>query len=404
MTRHSISDPYATTAPSRPHPLSQELPISPYPQPGDRQEYFAPSSQAIEAPSGYQTEYRNREGLPLIKPRPVSPSVPQPQSLPASASRSRSAYDIQFPIRAFESSNNSPLSTSTLPRLDLASAQTPNRPSEVRKSLSPEHQTPQSAGAVPYSPDSFNVHNPNALASSAAMTPNGTSPLTPYQIRPGTEALPRTPTDGPILGWDGKEIDPSDHLPVDSWAPEPEKKTPVRTYGAGRERDFGPRSSPISNPNSGSKSLSKDTVVSVRMGTQVLTAEETPTTPPQSSPTSLRNRLQKKINPSSILKSSPPAQPLQERHNFNSVSVPNPYDQQQQEYSSSSFSDRPGSSGAGRQQGYYGSYAAMSQDALSREISNIDLGSGGRHARSGSVPAPTAFVPVRSHKDRKTFY
>ena len=32
--------------------------------------------------------------------------------------------------------------------------------------------------------------------------------------------------DGPIIGPDGRTIDPSDHLPVNSWAPEPERKNP----------------------------------------------------------------------------------------------------------------------------------------------------------------------------------
>ena len=87
-------------------------------------------------------------------------------------------------------------------------------------------------------------------------------------------------------------------------------------------------------------------------------------------------------------------EPLRERHNYNAITVPNPYEQE----------PGPGFYNQGMQQANYtGSYAAMSEDALSREISNIDIGAS-RHTRSGSVPAPVAYVPVRSHRDRKTFY
>lgn len=372
--RHSIADPYNAGTPPRPHPLSQEVPQTQSPP------YLPGSSPQVGHNPPYPTQYRSREGLPLIKPRPISPQTSsQPPSQPNSAARSRSSYDIQFPVRAFESSDNSPLSTSQ-PNPRVAQLSNPSTP--MRKSMSPHSTPPHSAEAMPYSPDSFNVHNPNAQPTTL---PKGNSPHTPYQIRPGSDAVPRDEPNGPIVDSHGNEVDPSDRLPMNSWAPEPEKKTPTRTYGLGRDRDFGPRS-PQSADNSAAKNLSKDTVVNFRTRAQTQPAPA----PVESSP--VRNRLRKKSTPPV---KNPMTQPLQERHNYNSAPVPNPYEQQ--EYGGGFYS-QPYDQGT-----YSGSYAAMSEDALSREISSIDIG-GNRHGRSGSVPAPTAYVPVRSHRDRKTLF
>lgn len=195
--------------------------------------------------------------------------------------------------------------------------------------------------------------------------------------------MPRDGTSGPIVGWNGQEIDPSDHLPIDSWAPEPEKKVPMKTYGLGRDRDFGPRSA-NNSVATGGRSLSKDTVVNVRTRSN---------TQPQPEPetSSFRNKLQKKAG----FGKSPTVEPLKERHNYNSISVPDPYEQNQ--YSSGFYQSND--------QGYsgYGPMSASPTDTLSREISNIDIGAA-RHNRAGSVPSPMAYIPVRSHKDRNTFY
>ncbi|CAD6567230.1 MAG: hypothetical protein ASARMPRED_000555 [Alectoria sarmentosa] len=51
----------------------------------------------------------------------------------------------------------------------------------------------QPHSAVPFSPDSFEIHN-------------------------------QSHGNGPIIGNNGRIIDPSDHLPTDTWAPEPEKR------------------------------------------------------------------------------------------------------------------------------------------------------------------------------------
>ena len=371
--RQSITDPYGAGTPTRPHPLSQQVSQARSPPDPPRMSPYGEQQQA------YPTQYRSREGLPLMRPRPLSPQVSPPPSVPqpGSVPRSKSTYDIQYPVRAFESADNSPLSTSQ-PTIRVAQLSNPATP--MRKSMSPQATSPHSAGAVPYSPDSFNVHNPTAQPTTL---PAGNSPHSPYQIRPGSEALPRDEPNGPIIDSHGNAVDPSDRLPTHSWAPEPEKKPPTRAYGLGRDRDFGPRT-PLSAESGASKNISKDTIVNMRPRSQ------TQLPPPE--PTSSRNRLQKRTT--SPVK-SPMTQPLQERHNFNSTFVPSTYEEPE---FNASYLDGPYEQAA-----YTGSYAAMSEDALSREISSIDIG-GARHVRAGSVPAPTAYVPVRSHRDRKSFY
>lgn len=248
----------------------------------------------------------------------------------------------------------------------------------MRKSVSPN---PSPVAATAFSPDDFGVHNPNARQ---LPTSNSASPHSPYQIRPASDPYAREETKGPIVGWNGQEIDPSDHLPVDSWAPEPEKKTPEKTYGLGRNRDFGPRNV----PSGGGRNLSKDTIVNVRMKGSP-SASPYQQEQPDMSPS--RNKLQKKSG------KSPGIEPLREHHNYNNVSVPNPYEQGGAGYSSSFYGSQQARSPV-----YGGGHAgAASTDALTREISSIDIGSSGRHSRQGSA---VAFVPVRSHRDRNTYY
>ncbi|KAK5687290.1 hypothetical protein LTS10_001428 [Elasticomyces elasticus] len=386
---------YGNTPP-RPHPLSQEVPRarSPLPYAGSR----GPSPQPYDQPT-YQQDYRGRDAPPLIKPRALSPRPPvvQEQSL----SRPRSSYSLHFPVRSFESADASPLSTSQ-PRAPYAGNRTPTTRKPTSTQPSPIDTSRQSpAGGVPFSPDSFDAYNPNAPRAS----PLGASPHTPYHARAGAEPA-RDVSKGPIVGWHGQEIDPSDHLPVEAWAPEPEKKTPNKTYGLGRERDFGPRS--VNGTPNSSVRLNNDTVVSMRMKSASTSEVETPP--------SIRNKFFKK-SPSAR---SPVVEPLREHQNYNARSpggnIPDPY--AQREYSHSFSEERPAYGGGapnippklplGQQMEY--DYAPHPHDALVREISSIDIGSsspgGGRYGRptNASVPSPNAYVPVRSHRDRQNYY
>ncbi|OAL71765.1 hypothetical protein A7D00_3795 [Trichophyton violaceum] len=99
----------------------------------------------------------------------------------------------------------------------------------ARKSLSPQPPpvaNPDSLQGVPFGPDSYDTLNPNASLSSALI-----QPASPYETpEEAMEAARQHEVDklralGPIIGNDGRVIDPSDHLPLDTWAPEPERKS-----------------------------------------------------------------------------------------------------------------------------------------------------------------------------------
>lgn len=372
QSRHSIADPYITT-PSRPHPLSQEVPRARSPLPYTE----LPGSSSAD-PQSYQHDYRERDAPPMIKPRAISP---RPAQRGQQDWRPKNSYSLQFPVRSFESSDHSPLSTSQ-PSSRMPQGTPPADP--LRKSVSPRPSPPDSGrSSIPFSPDSFDIHNPSARTSAVG---NQSSPHKPYHVRPESESATGEGSRGPIVGWHGQEIDPSDHLPVDSWAPEPAKKTPTKTYGLGRERDFGPRQTATT---SGGR-ISKDTVINVRTKSQQQVEPESPSLGP---PSPTRNRLVKKNGSGR----SPTVEPLREHDNYNSV--PSPYEQGQQY-----------SRGFGSPGGYDSApnippkvplqHQQQQDDVLAREIAGIDIGSSRR------VPQPTAYVPVRSQRigDRNSYY
>lgn len=118
--------------------------------------------------------------------------------------------------------------------------------------------------------------------------------------------------------------------------------------------------------------------------------EPEPAPEPQSS--KIRARLVKKARGTSP---NPDMRPLRDHANFNSV--PNPYDQQPQ---------YAGGHGFHEEDSYGGAPPSLppkvplnyGPDALEREIAGIDIGGSRR------TQAPASYVPVRSHRDRNSFY
>lgn len=101
----------------------------------------------------------------------------------------------------------------------------------LRKSVSP---SPGSAperrrSEIPFSPDSFDAFNPSMNSAGSVNEPSARY-NTPEQAKEAASQHQRQEKlgDGPIIGNDGRIIDPSDHLPTDTWAPEPEQKTPKK--------------------------------------------------------------------------------------------------------------------------------------------------------------------------------
>ncbi|KAF2151423.1 hypothetical protein K461DRAFT_228683 [Myriangium duriaei CBS 260.36] len=290
INRQSVSDPYMTTPP-RAHPLSQVVPRPTSPQPYQ-------GNQGYEEPSNYHFP----EDLTVARPQPVSQSPRARHSIAA----------IRQPVSSHASSPGES-------RLGFAPSE---RVTPTRKEVGSRPTPPGSErSSVPFSPDSFDTYNPAARASHLDAQP---SPHSPYHIpaeptraasSKDTNKTERDPSK-PIVGFDGRVIDPSDHLPVDSWAPEPEVKTPTKSY-AGSSHSFGPRAGAASGPRK------SNIVVNVRTRDRMGLDASSPTlasSPAATSPTSPgRNRLMKKSSP--VRNSPAPPSPSVLRE----IDVPNPY-------------------------------------------------------------------------------
>lgn len=293
----------------------------------------------------------------------------------------------------------------------------------ARKSVSPRPSVSPQPGpteervlsGIPFSPDSFDALNPN-IGSASSVQPQGAPYDTPEQAM---EAARQREVDklrdvGPIIGNDGRVIDPTDHLPTDTWAPEPDRKARkpevvVRFKNAPQSnktshaRDSeAQRPQPKTTPSHASHRHS--------VGPQLAD-------PNSSALSSGRNRLQKQsgrrnsyipphVSDAAI---SPPRSnnALRERENFaaydnnsNRRSTSPYYSPQQNSRPTTSSSHSPSSvsfyhsSHTGPpipakvpihpgNQNYPGSYSGGGADPLSEEMRRIDIGTVGSRPASG---------------------
>ena len=110
-------------------------------------------------------------------------------------------------------------------------------PASSRKSVSPHPpssnlNTPPSLPGVPFSPDSYDQLNPNLHTNTSinSRAPRYDSPEGIAEAARDRAKEEKLATDGPIVDSHGRVVDPSDHLPADTWAPEPERKVPRKTH------------------------------------------------------------------------------------------------------------------------------------------------------------------------------
>ncbi|CAN8105643.1 unnamed protein product [Discula destructiva] len=160
---------------------------------------------------------------------------------------------------------------------DASPGQSPGRNAIRRKSVSPAPLIEQRRlSAIPFGPDDYDALNPTIVAPKRPTEENPTGAHTNYDE-----------IDGRIITHDGREVDPSDHLPMETWAPEPEPKKPTATSSS-RSTLSGPQPP----PPSGRKALRiRERPASTLPPATYIAAESS--LPP---PTSGRNRLQKKAN------------------------------------------------------------------------------------------------------------
>lgn len=173
-------------------------------------------------------------------PAPIDPPRPQYQQVSSFIEQTR-AQQQQAPApapapqirpqprpRNVENVHERRVHRSSAPVIQPQTA-SPDPRTPVRKSLSP---SPGSApverrhSEIPFSPDSFDAFNPS-MSVASSVNEQGARYNTPEQAKEATLQHQRQEKlgDGPIIGNDGRIIDPSDHLPTDTWAPEPEQKT-----------------------------------------------------------------------------------------------------------------------------------------------------------------------------------
>ncbi|KAL9098924.1 MAG: hypothetical protein Q9163_005500 [Psora crenata] len=256
----------------------------------------------------------------------------------------------------------------------------------LRKSVSPQpNPAPgeQRRSELPFSPESFDALNPN-MGSAAEVNKIGARYDTPDRAREASIQHDRgvKDEDAPIIGSDGRIIDPSDHLPTDTWAPEPEQKAPRK----GPEITLRFRHSPQGAqpmPSAGRRSLVEGRPNAMSSANYTYSSNHSPTS-------TARARLQKKsrgnmVQPGSspiaptVSTSIPPRSamprasttdyPLREHHQSSgkhgSVTI----------YGNGSHEDNPppvpGKIPLRSGQGDY------DKDSLSEEMSRIDIGVGG---------------------------
>ncbi|UQC85451.1 uncharacterized protein CLUP02_10949 [Colletotrichum lupini] len=155
-----------------------------------------------------------------------------------------------------------------------------------RKSVSPapppsDHRR---LSGIPFGPDSYDALNPSLSATSSNVS--------------------RPDPDEKIITHDGREIDPSDHLPMDTWAPEPEPKGPKTPATASVRSRASPAATQVMPPT-GRRQLR----IAGRPQSQAspVTYGSDPYHVPGTPPSGGRNRLQKKTQRMSAMPTTSPA-------------------------------------------------------------------------------------------------
>ena len=228
------------------------------------------------------------------------------QPLPHAQSPSSTPQSRQQPLpRTFENIQerrahrySAPVERYSTP-ISKPRAASPDRRTPVRKSVSPQPAPIEQAqhSGIPFSPDSFDAYNP-AISVANSVNDPGARYSTPEQAQEASRQHERQEKlgDGPIIGSDGRIIDPSDHLPTDTWAPEPEQKTPSRRVPEVTVRFKNSPQGAQPMPLTGRRPLNEARTQSASTPLYAHNVGNSPSTPPN------RNRLQQypRISPGNI--------------------------------------------------------------------------------------------------------
>lgn len=200
------------------------------------------TADSCESHQPFPTQQLYSEPLPQYQPLPTRTTKPdshtnyhiysqQQQAVPSRSSQSQiypsPRNDQNKSVRLQDMARERITHSSSAPIFESNAAK-PDPRTPMRKSVSPApERSPgeRSTSAVPFSPDSYETFNPS-LSAASSINLSGPQYKTPEQARDAFHERERETrlSEGPIIDSDGKVIDPSDHLPTDTWAPEPEPK------------------------------------------------------------------------------------------------------------------------------------------------------------------------------------
>ena len=291
------------------------------------------------------------------------------------------------PTTATHDDRQSRFSTATTIPIVKPRAISPNPQTPIRKSVSPSPGNPEGKrlSGVPFGPDSYNALNPSLSGSTSNQSLSAK-----YDTK-------EVDLDAKIITHDGREIDPSDHIPESNYAPLLESKGPK--YASQQpDRNYRPPPTSQGITDSGRVPLRQ----AVRPQSMTASSPIYMNSGPSDSPTpSNRNRLQKKTNRMSAQPaphSSPlaPITPYQE-NSYTPRSLPRAntgeFDSNEN-YAPNYYGSSPGYRGAagpppipakipvGNGRLAHPQSGGGDAWALLEEMKNIDLG-GGRSRRRG---------------------
>ncbi|KAK4162689.1 hypothetical protein QBC43DRAFT_321355 [Cladorrhinum sp. PSN259] len=191
----------------------------------------APPAHGARSPATYTTNGPSTSSVNVVirqrnyspNPPPVRDPSPNPPMYSQYGSRRDPSPNPQFGSRRDPSPNpqfGSRRDPSPNPQFGSRRDRSPNPPIHQqhtirRKSVSPRPPSSDSRAlsSIPFGPDSYDSLNPNVSAGA---------------IKDSTTSRPDyNEATGKIITHDGNEVDPSDHLPMETWAPEPEPKNNV---------------------------------------------------------------------------------------------------------------------------------------------------------------------------------
>ncbi|MCJ1449281.1 MAG: hypothetical protein MMC23_009801 [Stictis urceolatum] len=333
----------------------------------------------------------------IHRPQPHRGSMgTSPYSTPPN--RGRPAPDPRYPSSTDHDdywSSQSQRSSAPIikPRAVSSDPRTPQR-----KSVSPQPPASRdSLSGVPFSPDSYDQLNPN-LKNAKSINNHGPKYNTPEGAREAARERDKEDelAKGPIIDHRGNVVDPSDHLPTDTWAPEPERKAPRKSHQINIKFKHSPHGAQASGPrppreNVRPYSMSAAPATAPAPIQHAYTADDVSTTSSGG-----RNRLQKKSRVAQAAYSSSPMLPKTSQGQYQ---TPSPQQQAyplrehpNYGYGNSPSYQRSSPMGAGvgpppipAKVPLGGGQEDWGMDRLGEEIRGIDIGvgSGGRRRGNG---------------------